>query len=442
MLRPLFVAMRYDRADLSDRFKMIRRFSVAYHLGRYSFDFINSPASPRHLAHVAGTLYAYWALSIISLDRHLDKGHATPLRSDHFSDTWLDAMRYTVNAAGPSLSAAIPLCRPDRLQGLEPNEVGGFSALASTFIQLLAEYCANAPTHQKRCAYADEFLAQTGALLVAQFFSNEQRRIRSDRDWKWYVSELLNQKTLGFFLAPLPLWCSSKCYRGRLDILTDGFLTLNAAYLHWQILDDVADLADDTAGGLITAPGYLLRSQGALAHAWLGATRNLQGDNFPSFSELTSAAKDSLLLCDWFTHSPLLDDHRLELASALDDNTGHPDSTATILRCALANIGSDLHLPLAELCQHRSAQARGYAEAMRSQNWRIAHAALRESHTPERILLAVREDARRITASIILNEPANKSLSPILCTLEMLMLRAHSKAVRTLSDGPGTRHPS
>src|SRR5262249_31688067 len=145
--------------------------------------------------------------------------------------------------------------------------------------------------------------------------------------------------------------------RCRFQELIDKFISLNEAYLHWQLLDDVADVPKDTNDGLVTAPGYILIAQRSLAKVWL-EEHSASESNAPRVSRWLS---ETSLLCDWFKHSPLFE--------RAGSKFQHQKSA---VHCSLANTVADLGLSLEELSMRRIDQGRRYAAAMNSRSWREA----------------------------------------------------------------------
>src|SRR5262249_24773109 len=146
--------------------------------------------------------------------------------------------------------------------------------------------------------------------LTAQIDSRDQKSLDPVHDWSWYLTEVLNQKTLGFALAPMTICCRDQAGIERRTELTRALLTLNSGYCHWQLLDDIADLQGDTAGGLITAPGFILLSQGEIGRLFCERVdqRHTPGD--ADGRQLLAAVRRSRLLCDEFLSSPLCDADR------------------------------------------------------------------------------------------------------------------------------------
>ena len=139
--------------------------------------------------------------------------------------------------------------------------------------------------------------------LTAQINSRDQKLLDPAHDWGWYFAEVLDQKTLGFALAPMNIWCRDGAGIERRRKLDRALLTLNSGYCHWQLLDDLADLKSDTEQGLITAPGFILLSQGTIARLFLEYVDQGGGFSDAVARRLVEAARDNRLLCDWFLSS-------------------------------------------------------------------------------------------------------------------------------------------
>jgi hypothetical protein len=313
-------------------------------------------------------------------------------------------------------------------QKSEPsNENGGgiagrFSALSAEFVRQVSLYRLQVRPNSNHEAADAEFLGKMRSFLAAQANSQAQTIICDAQDWRWYCLEVLNQKTLGFFTAPMSLWTCTQEDRGRSQELIDKFVSLNQAYLHWQLLDDVVDVSKDTIDGLVTAPGYILLSQGSLARVWLNEEREPR-DKRPSIGELLA---ESSLLCNWFQNTPL---QNIGFSSS---GAGFPNLT-TAIHCSLANTTTDLGLSVEELSIRRVDQARRYAASMKSRNWGEAIRLLDESAAAGRIVLAVNDELRRIDALLSLGEIADVSLFRVLYILERLIRRAYIKAHRAIS---------
>ena len=238
---------------------------------------------------------------------------------------------------------------------------------------------------------------------------------------------MLDQKTIGFALAPYSLWCRSDTADERRRQLDGAVRRLNAAYFHWQLLDDVADINGDTRHGLVTGPGFILLSQGGIA------SRHLEAEDAPGQAGVMAAEIDrSRLLCEQFAASPLCDcDRQLFPAGG----AASPADAQQLVRCALANREGDLDRPLAELCAARDRQAQGYLAAMKSRDWSAARRHLDASGASVRIMLAAQEDATRETARTELQRVDDQDFLKTLDIIEMLTRHCGAKACRLVMRG-------
>lgn len=411
----------YDAAS-----KLQRRFVTAYHLGKESFKFVDRSSSARGLSHRAGLVYAYWAASVLELDRIIDQGAIGAALVDALCSSWLDAIDCEAFQGKPKIGKA---CKSAEL---EPGDDGSsritrrFSVLAAEFVRQTSLFY-QARSRSGHAVAEAEFLSGMKSFLAAQVMSQEQSIVCDAHDWSWYYLKVLNQKTLGFFTVPISLWSSTQASGDRSRELIDKFVLLNQGYVHWQLLDDVADVLKDTTDGLVTAPGYILLSQGSLAQAWANEETRQRCKRFPIGEVLTT----SLLLCDHFRNSSLLDSVRQEIGFSSSGET-FPNVTAAV-HCSLANVPADLSIPLEELGIRRIEQARQYAAAMQSHNWREAIRWLDDSAAASRIVIAVDDEPRRVDAALGLADVADTSLFRVLYILETLIRRAYQKARQAVS---------
>jgi hypothetical protein len=302
-----------------------------------------------------------------------------------------------------------------------------FDLLARALQKQLALYSAQALECRQREEICETFIREAGRFLTAQVDSRDQKSLDPAHDWSWYLTEVLNQKTLGFALTPMTICCREQTSIERRTELTRALLMLNSGYCHWQLLDDIVDLQGDTAGGLITAPGFILLSQGEIARLYCERADQGHAPGDADGRQLLAAVRRSQLLCDWFLSSPLCDAYR-HCVVLSDHGPTSADSIGNTIRCALANGENDLNVPLPELCSRRSREADGYLAAMRSQDSMAALRNLHESGAPARILAAAGEDAARERISDELASIADPSLLMMLRIMERLIARCHHKA--------------
>jgi phytoene/squalene synthetase len=413
-------------ADISHEtmLKMRRRFIIAYWLGYSSCAFIEPPKGNGDAArlHLAGLVYAFWSLTVIELDSLVDEHSISQAAAQDLVTSWLDQMARAIKA-------------PDQADGgvdrsnsrIACGTYVKFDLLARALQKQLTLYSAQALECHQREEVCETFIPEAGGFLTAQINSRDQKSFDPAHDWSWYFTEVLNQKTLGFALAPMTIWCRERTSIERRTELTRALLTLNSGYGHWQLLDDIADLHGDTAEGLITAPGFILLSQGEIARVFCERVdqRHALGD--ADGRQLLAAVRRSQLLCDEFLSSPLCDAYR-HCVVLSDGGSASADTIGSTVRCALANGENDLGASLPELCSRRRSEAEGYLAAMRSGDSMAALRNLNQSGAPARILAGAREEAARDGTSDELASIADPSLLMMLRIMERLIARCHHKA--------------
>jgi hypothetical protein len=195
----------------------------------------------------------------------------------------------------------------------------------------------------------------------------------------------------------------------RFVALDRGLRILNRYYRHWQLVDDVADLVDDTEIGLVTAPGFILLSQGNLARSFLDG----------EFSTLDEAA-----VADFALRTGLISGHFVELLLPPPKKT---DGPVWLISRALQNSASEESLDLEALAMLRVNQAWRYRDAIGSGNSSGALAAVDESRVAERILGGHDACRRRIARWRI---RASGAEGRTLMILDGLMLHTLHKARR------------
>jgi phytoene/squalene synthetase len=404
--------------------KMRRRFIVAYRLGHSSCAFIDPPKRDGDATrlHLAGLVYAFWSLTVIELDALIDDHSISQSAAQGLVTSWLDQITGAIKAPGQTADGA------DRSDPkLACGMYGKFDLLARALQKQLMLYSVQALGIGRREEICDAFLPEAGRFLTAQIDSRDQKSLDPAHDWDWYLTEVLNQKTLGFALAPLHIYCREPTGIERRLMLARALLELNSGYCHWQLLDDVADLQKDTAQGLITAPGFILLSQGAIARLFRERADQDHALGDADGRELLAAVRRSQLLCDWFLSSPLCDGYRHCVVPS-DRDSAPEDSIGGTIRCALANVDDDLRVPLPELCSRRASEAERYLAAMQSRDSMAALHNLDASRASSRILAAAREDAARERISDQLAPIADPSLLMMLRIMEQLIARCHRKA--------------
>jgi hypothetical protein len=195
---------------------------------------------------------------------------------------------------------------------------------------------------------------------------------------------------------------------------------LNNAYFHWQLLDDVADLAVDCRDGILGGPAYVLLSQGKLASTVLQEGGIKDKDHSSISNRLSAALTDSDLLCSPFIRSPLCSRSGFVLSKAQEvlpfSETG--------VRYALVNAPSEIGMALTALCSLRIEQASELANSWRDRNWANAAHAILNSGAPGRIVMAANDAGMRASATSSLRY----SRKAVLATLELLIEHSYRKA--------------
>jgi phytoene/squalene synthetase len=430
---PSLVALLHqsiDGIEISDAMmlKMRRRFVTAYWLGYSSCAFIDPVRDKDDDArlHVAGLVYAFWSLSAIELDSLVDDHGISPPAAEDLVTGWLDQIANAIKVSNQTPGRRIQTdWSSSRTEG---NVNVQFKVLARALQKHLILYSSRALDIPQRERVCDAFSKEAHPFLTAQINSHNQKSLNPAHDWSWYYAEVLNQKTLGFAVAPLSIWSCDGAGIERRRELVRALVALNSAYGHWQLLDDVADLKKDTHQGLVTAPGFILLSQGKLARLVLENTRHGVEFGDSTARLLIEQVRRSRLLCDWFLSSSLCDTYRHCMGPISDGKSQFSDSVGHAIRCALANVENDLSVPLLDLCRYRDSQADGYLTAMRSRDSIAAFSSLSASRTSFRILLAAQEDAARERIGDELSRIVDCSLLMMLQIMEALIARCHAKA--------------
>ena len=408
--------------------KMQRRFITAYWLGYSSCAFIDSMRGKADAArlHITGLVYAFWSLSAIELDSLVDDHAISPPVAEQLVLRWLDQITSAIKACNQTASRYST--------GIQGSIDAQFNVLARALQKHLALYSIQALDIHQREEISEAFSMEARPALTAQINSHRQKSLDPDHDWSWYYAELLDQKTLGFAIAPFNIWSRDGASIERRRELVRGLVALNSAYCHWQLLDDVADLKKDTGQGLVTAPGFILLAQGKLARVVLSNADRGAEFGGPLARQLLEQVRRSRLLCDWFLWSSLCDTCRHNMSAISDEESRSWDSVEHPIRCALANSENDLAMPILDLCLRRDSQADGYVAAMQSRDSVAALRNLRASGTPFRILLAAQEDVARQRIADELSRIVDDSLLMMLRIIEALIIRCHGKACRATAQ--------
>ncbi|WP_186294531.1 squalene/phytoene synthase family protein [Bradyrhizobium guangdongense] len=430
--RPVVAAIDQALRDVSipddKRRKLRRRFATAYWIGRNSYASIDTRRDEGHAGrgHSAGLVYAFWSIAAIELDRLIDDRALAPERALALIDEWLGKAAKAIS--GVSIDQT---CRRTEIPTSSDDQNDSFQRLTSAFQHSLSRYCDLAVDIDSRRSIADTFLGEARAVLMAQFNSREQKILDPGHDWHWYMTQLLNQKTLGFAFAPWALWVRDDTTSERRRNLEDDCLTLIAGYWHWQILDDVADIRGDTRQGLVTTPGFILLSQGALARSYLDCVSTTTRENAAesaTTSPPVAAILATELVSERFLASPLADDFRHLISLSHPADT--PAARESMLRCALVNGDDDVSADLICIARARRDQAASYVDAMRSGDWSAALNVLGQSRVMGRILVTVDQDVGQSEARerlALIRAPSSRA---VLGIVEMLIRHCYRKARR------------
>jgi hypothetical protein len=372
-------------------------------------------------------IYGLWGITIIALDRSVDAGQLGGEAAAVFLEQGLARMLRRPSGLGPAGPA---------LAGAGPREPTGEAAaagrqLAENLCELLGKKIELAEHRQRRRGVAeaeltaarDDFERRCRVLWCGELRSLEQVIVDPDHTWSWYYRQCLNQKTLEFALAPIALYCVTPTARRRFERLERAFLILNGGYAHTQLLDDIADLAGDTAHGLVTAPGYLLLSQGQLAERVLAA-----GDVDRAALHALAHASDLLVADLW--PGPACHDRVGASAGSSGD-----DGAACAVR-ALANADAELSWPMQALVERRQRESAAYAGALGAGEADGAIRAVLESGVARRILGTVHDEqrTRRLRAELAAVE--DHRLRSVLLLFDRLMARAYRRACRVAAAAP------
>jgi phytoene/squalene synthetase len=396
--------------------RMFRRYRVACLIGRKSLAAIAPPGIHRDVSRAAGALYGLWSVCAIEMDRLIDEGQMTPEAASAAGERWLNLLNDVLKDG-----------RTDDPPG-SFGEHCTFAALTSAFMCALEDYltlCRKFNCDAWLEAAKADFHQATTSLMAGQLRSLLQMEISVSRDWMWYRKNILNAKNVEFLLAPFNLWRIGQGSDARFRNFVAQFHDLNRFYLHYQLIDDVADLAEDTAEGIIGAAGAILLTQGSLAD-W--------ADRAISPGETDGAADEPLKFATQISSSGLLDEALI--AAPMFDSVWHRISVgattpnlAEQLSCALANKASDFSLVLPELAALRRNQARSYLEALEQGHSRGAIDIVLRSGAAHRLLNAVGDPAMRWRLADSLDRKPGSSATALLSVLERMMRHTHRAAL-------------
>lgn len=419
--------LRGANVPADDLPKLRRRFVTAYWIGRTSFASIDTSGDERRAdrLHHAGLVYAYWSLAVLELDTLIDDRSLPPDVAEAMVDEWLGK---AVAALAPSSSAAPPARLQRAGAALVDAQDSAFRRLTDAFQASLSQYRSLVIDARSFVTAADDFMVEARAFLMAQINSRDQRTLDPRHDWNWYLTRVINQKTLGFALAPMALWVRDGECRKRRNQLEGAFLALNKGYWHWQILDDLADVGVDTRQGRVTTPGFVLLSQGALARSHLDSANAAQVGG-SARALLTDAVLNSGLVCERFVNSPLMDGFRHLIGRSRQADTAR-SSLDGMMRCALVNSEDDVSIDLTRISVTRRDQAACYLAAMQSRDWDRALDALAQSGVANRLLSSIDEDIAGIEAREQVASIAGRAPRTMLAIIELLIRHCYRKAIR------------
>lgn len=412
--------------------KLRRRFVTAYWLGRTSCAAIDPVEGKQdeERIHCAGLVYAFWSLAVLELDGLIDDCALPSDAAQVLVAEWLREAAEALGSGDCAARAPLPTPAPESSEAQDRL----FLQLTSAFKTSLSRYRHLATRAVPGDSIPDTFLAEARSFLLAQIDSRDQKTVDPHHDWNWYLTQVINQKTLGFALAPMALWVrDGKCLERR-QKLNQTFLSLNGGYWHWQILDDLADVEADTRQGLVTTPGYVLVSQGALARTYLerAPAQEMTCSGKPA---LVETALGSGLACERFWASPLSDGFRYLINRSRAEDT--PATCDGLMRCALTNSDDDAFVDLRQLSLARRDQAASYTAAMKAGDPDAALDALAQSRVGIRILAGVDEDVVRIEARDRMASIPDTASRTMLGIIELLIRHCYRKAQRANSRMAG-----
>lgn len=431
--------------------KLVKRYLRGAHLGWLLARYLlreNSPLPSRGYPLYAD-FFGSWGVAIIASDYVLDSHMAAPGAAQRFLEDFLRIMQGREVRWEAALTAAAgdkPLNPGRDARSLEAEFLAlGLGRLVKQNLERLRRAWPDRPHWRVAWQHnEEEWLNRTRELLKGQLKSLEQFYLSEAHNWKWYYEEVLNQKTINFFFAPIPLYCLTSTALKKYEILKYSFLLLNSTYFHWQLIDDIADLIDDTREGMVTSPGYLLISQGQLASE---LQKYFDLDNNDIYTDrlhhivdhkIINPILESGLLIEEFCSPTLWH----ELLAHRDRKTRNEGGEAPVtlarrwVRRALANLPPEEGLSLPELCARKAAQKENYLKAMANGEAEAAVALVLESGAAQR-LLSVAQDAERVarlSAGLrLIDDPA---LLAILRAVQRLLQRACQRAVHLLEGFP------
>jgi len=336
-------------------------------------------------------ILAYWFLTIIAADNYLD----SRCTSDAAAKQFLEQCLKTIS--GREILTSERKVSPNYSSGFPLNDMKMITInlcnLLHEKVQKWRGICEEQLLIEKEVLNKsqNEFARKTDSLFAGQLLSLKQFELNEKYNWRWYYKDVINQKGVNGFLAPLSLFKISPHSSQSYTILETSFLFLNSAYFHWQLIDDITDLEADTSLGLISAPGYLLISQGQLAERLLPFSVKGEDSNSESslFSDISAYISESCLLEDYneqnFSNTFLFKSFQKDTGRT-DDEGEKTENLRALAKKAIANDFIDFSMTLGELCERRIQHKASYIDAMRTFNKNLALKSISESKVSKRII--------------------------------------------------------
>ena len=224
-----------------------QRYVVARLLGKYSIQAINYDLRiNRDLLEVAANIFASWALAGVEFDRLMDEEQISSDEAWSLGNLWVRQLS-AVAQGGVAVS---------RL-----DEFDRFALFHEFTVKLhKATHSLTVERNFTGTGNCERFVDVTKRLMSGQLLSLQQRNATIVRDWRWYFDNILYHKNVDFLLAPFELWAVDEKGLETLQIFSSRFSLLNHFYMNYQLIDDIADMIEDTEDGITGAPGSVLFS--------------------------------------------------------------------------------------------------------------------------------------------------------------------------------------
>src|ERR1035437_3587067 len=429
-LADLYRSLGPARKKVGDAGRVRRRFRVACLLGRTAFEVV-APAASRlpDLRFAAGLLYGYWAISAVELDRLMDEGILDREKAQAVAGAWTCLFRRTLFEMRESSGTIDALvCAGDVFRSL----TNGFLRTLRAYGALCRDNGLPGWGHEVK----EAFYSRAVSLMEGQLRSLCQMRLDQTHDWSWYCANILNSKNVEFLLAPFNLWRVDEDSDQRFTQFVRQFERLNRAYLHYQLIDDVADLAEDADEGIIGAPGAVVLAQGRLGRSILEFSADAMAAGRTASDgdacRVVAAVKERGLADGDLADAPLFDRFRHRFGGLVVSPQQRLDGDV-YLRCALANRESDLSLATMDLLRRRDQEARSYIDALGNGDSPAAQRWLLRSGAPNRILNAVGHEAAVIDLRRALDTDRGSASTRLLYVLERLMRHTYQAALNVVA---------